>query len=129
MLQTYGPHAPTAYGNGPSIVEPQVEWIVEVMTRMNGQGRSKINAKESHEREWKKVVNELHAATLRDQVDSWYMGQFRQVAHTLHSIDTVAGTNIPGKPRQALNYAGGLSTYIATINERLDNNFEGFQVE
>ncbi|KAF2167003.1 hypothetical protein M409DRAFT_66115 [Zasmidium cellare ATCC 36951] len=111
LFYTYGPHAPTAYGNGPSIVEPQAEWIVKVMKQMNKQGKTKINAKESYEREWKKEVNDLHAATLRHNVDSWYMG-----------------TNIPGKPRQALNYAGGLSTYIATINERLNSNFEGFEV-
>jgi hypothetical protein len=38
------------------------------------------------------------------------------------------GTNIPGKPREALNYAGGIPTYLKTIREVLDNNFEGFTV-
>lgn len=76
VSQTYGPQAPTAYGNGPSIVEPQAEWIIKVMKKMQKQGKTRINAKESYEREWKKEVNDLHAATLRHNVDSWYMGKF-----------------------------------------------------
>ncbi len=31
MFYTYGPQAPTAYGNGPSIVQPQGDWIADVM--------------------------------------------------------------------------------------------------
>ncbi|KAI5367248.1 Putative flavin monooxygenase, FAD/NAD(P)-binding domain superfamily [Septoria linicola] len=111
MFYTYGPHAPTAYGNGPSIVEPQCEWILESMKRMTANGQTKINAQAQAEQEWKQTVNKLHAGTFRDQVDSWYMG-----------------SNIPGKPRQALNYAGGLPLYIDTINEKLEKNWEGFDV-
>lgn len=39
-----------------------------------------------------------------------------------------AGTNIPGKPKAPLNYAGGVPLYIKTIHEKLDNNYEGFTV-
>ncbi|EME83105.1 uncharacterized protein MYCFIDRAFT_188249 [Pseudocercospora fijiensis CIRAD86] len=111
MFYTYGPHAPTAYGNGPSIVEPQCEWILKTMQLMAKDGKTKINAQAQAEQEWKKVVNELHAATVRDSVDSWYMG-----------------TNIPGKPRQALNYAGGLANYIDSINGSQEKGFEGFDL-
>ncbi|KAF2216100.1 hypothetical protein CERZMDRAFT_105015 [Cercospora zeae-maydis SCOH1-5] len=111
MFYTYGPHAPTAYGNGPSIVEPQCEWIVETMKRMTTNGQTKIVADAQAEQEWKKTVNTLHATTVRDKVDSWYMG-----------------VNIPGKPRQALNYAGGLQLYKDTIAEKLEKNWEGFHV-
>lgn len=38
------------------------------------------------------------------------------------------GTNIPGKPKQALNYAGGLAKYVGTIREKMENDFEGFDV-
>ncbi|KAM3424915.1 hypothetical protein BST61_g6889 [Cercospora zeina] len=86
MFYTYGAHAPTAYGNGPSVVEPQREWIVETMKRMTNNGQTKIVADAHAESDWKSIVNTLHAMTLRDKVDSWYMG-----------------ANIPGKQRQALN--------------------------
>lgn len=60
---------------GPSIVEPQAEWIVDVMKRMRSNGQTKINAKRDYELEWKKLVNEMHSMTLRHNVDSWYMGR------------------------------------------------------
>ena len=74
MFYTYGPHSPTAYANGPSIVEPQGEWIVDVMEKMRDTGKSKIHAQVRAEEEWKDTVNRLHVMTLRDKVDSWYMG-------------------------------------------------------
>lgn len=73
MLFTYGPQAPTAYGNGPSIVEPQAEFIVDVMKRMKAEGKTKIDAKEKAEQDWKELVNTMHEKTLRHNVDSWYM--------------------------------------------------------
>lgn len=39
------------------------------------------------------------------------------------------GTNIPGKPKEALNYGGGLPLYIETINKVLKNNHDGFLVQ
>lgn len=75
MFYTYGPHAPTAYGNGPAIVENQCEWITDAMKRMREHGWSKINAKIPYEQEWKKTTNDIHAMTLRHNTDSWYMGQ------------------------------------------------------
>ena len=75
MFYTYGPHSPTAYANGPSIVEPQDEWIVDAMKKMHAEGHTKINAQKEAEDEWKQMINKTHAMTLRDKVDSWYMGK------------------------------------------------------
>ena len=41
--------------------------------------------------------------------------------------DAVEGTNIPGKARQALNYAGGVPLYIKTIKE-VESDLAGFDV-
>ncbi|KAI7627945.1 hypothetical protein KC346_g462, partial [Hortaea werneckii] len=111
MLYTYGPQSPTAYANGPSIVEPQDEWIVDVMRKMREQGKTRLNPEVEAEREWKGLVNTIHAMTLRDKVDGWYMG-----------------TNIPGKPREALNYAGGIPLYLKTIREAIQPEWKGFTV-
>lgn len=78
---------------------------------MRSEGKTKINAKKEAEEQWKESVNKMHEMTLRHNVDSWYMG-----------------TNIPGKPRQVLNYAGGVPLYIKTINDVLRNDLEGFEV-
>ena len=36
------------------------------------------------------------------------------------------GANIPGKPREQLNYAGGIPLYTKECQEILDNGFAGF---
>ena len=72
MFYTYGPHAPTAYSNGPSCVQPQGDWITDACKLMRDAGKTKIDAKKGAEENWKKQVNEFHAMTLRHNVDSWY---------------------------------------------------------
>jgi len=42
--------------------------------------------------------------------------------------DCALGTNIPGKPREALNYAGGMPMYMQTLNDAVDNGWKGFTV-
>ena len=69
----YGPQAPTAYANGPSITEPQGEWCVDVMRRMREAGKTRIDGTDEAEKEWKKEIYRLHSFTLRNDVDSWYM--------------------------------------------------------
>ncbi|KAK5117570.1 hypothetical protein LTR62_004992 [Meristemomyces frigidus] len=107
----YGPQSPTAYANGPTIVEKQDEWIVAALKKLREQSKTRLNANEDAEQEWKKTINSLHAMSLRDKVEGWYMG-----------------TNIPGKPREALNYAGGVPLYVKTIFEALEQDFRGFTV-
>jgi hypothetical protein len=39
------------------------------------------------------------------------------------------GVNIPGKPREMLSFAGGLSTYMAKCNESAERGYEGFAID
>ena len=111
MFYTYGPHAPTAYSNGPSCTQKQGDWILAVCKKMREENRTKIDATKEAEDKWKEQVDSMHALTLRHNVDSWYMG-----------------TNIPGKKKQVLNYAGGMPLYLKTIQEAFDKDLEGFDV-
>lgn len=70
----YGPQGPTAFSNGPSCVEPQGDWVVNVLKSMREKGLTRIDPKEEAEKEWKATVRELHARSLRDKVDGWYNG-------------------------------------------------------
>ncbi len=70
----YGPQGPTAYSNGPSCVEPQGDWVVDVLKSMREKGLSRIDPTKEAEMAWKKNVNELHSKSLRDKVEGWYMG-------------------------------------------------------
>lgn len=38
------------------------------------------------------------------------------------------GDNIPGKPREALIYLGGVPTYYKTIGECAANGYQGFKL-
>ena len=70
----YGPQGPTAFSNGPSCVEPQGDWVVNVLKSMREKGLTRIDPKEEAEKEWKATVRQLHARSLRDKVDGWYNG-------------------------------------------------------
>lgn len=39
------------------------------------------------------------------------------------------GTNVPGKPKEMLNYLGGLKMYTEQINGLLDSEFPGFELK
>lgn len=71
---TYGPQSPSAYSNGPSLTQPQGDWIAEMMVRMRDDGKASINPRREAEVQWKETVAGLHAKNVRDKVDSWYTG-------------------------------------------------------
>lgn len=106
---TYGPQAPTAFSNGPSCIEIQGDWIADVLVDMKEKGLRKIDADRSAEEAWRALVFELINDTPRGKVDSWYNG-----------------ANIPGKPREHLNYAGGIPRYKRTLEEVRKDGFAGF---
>ena len=55
MFYTYGPHAPTAYSNGPSCVQPQGDWIVDICKKMREEGKTKIDATKAAEDQLERV--------------------------------------------------------------------------
>lgn len=107
----YGPQGPTAFSNGPSCVEPQADWIQGVMEYMRAEGKQKLDATAAAELEWRQLVHDFSTKSLRHHVDSWYNGY-----------------NIPGKPREPLNFAGGLPDYIRRLREVRDKGMLGFEV-
>ena len=94
MFFLYGAQGPTAFSNGPSCVEVQADWIVQAIDKLKAEGIKRIDPTREAEEEWRNKVQELSDKTLFPSANSWYMG-----------------ANIPGKPREQLNYAGGLPKY------------------
>jgi cation diffusion facilitator CzcD-associated flavoprotein CzcO len=107
----YGPQGPTAFANGPSCVEPQADWLLEVLEYMQKEGKGKLDATVAAEQEWRQLVHDYSSKSLRHHVDSWYNG-----------------ANIPGKPREPLNFAGGLPEYVRRLKEVRNSGMAGFQV-
>ncbi len=110
MFFLYGPQGPTAFSNGPSCVEAQGNWIISAIGRIEKEGIKSISPTREAEEEWRKKVTELSDKTLFPKADSWYNG-----------------ANIPGKPREQLNYAGGIPLYEKECYGVLDG-WKGFEV-
>jgi hypothetical protein len=108
---TYGPQAPTAFSNGPSCIEIQGDWIVSVLASLRDTSRRRIDANRPDEEAWRALVFELINDTPRGKVASWYNG-----------------SNIPGKPVEHLNYAGGIPRYLKTLDEVRKEGWKGFTV-
>ena len=94
MLFLYGAQGPTAFANGPTCVEVQADWIVSAIVKAKAEGIKRIDPTREAEEEWRRKVKEISDTTLFPSTDSWYMG-----------------ANIPGKPREQLNYTGGIPKY------------------
>ena len=76
---------------------------------MRTQNIKYINPTKEAEDEWRKKVTELNDETLFPGTSSWYMG-----------------ANVPGKPREQLNYLGGLPKYTREIRGALEEGLRGF---
>ncbi|GAB7348873.1 hypothetical protein MBLNU459_g7574t1 [Dothideomycetes sp. NU459] len=109
MFFLYGAQGPTAFSNGPSCVECQGDWIIDAIAKMRNEKIQSLEPTREAEEEWRQKVTELSDKTLFPGTSSWYMG-----------------ANVPGKPREQLNYAGGFPLYEKECRESLDNNFKGF---
>jgi cation diffusion facilitator CzcD-associated flavoprotein CzcO len=109
MFFLYGAQGPTAFSNGPSCVECQGDWIVDAMAKLKDEDITYCDATREAEEDWRRKVTELSDKTLFPGTSSWYMG-----------------ANIPGKPREQLNYAGGIPLYEKECREVLERGFEGF---
>jgi len=110
MFFPYGPHGPTAFCNGPTCVELQGDWIVDCITHMRKQGKTRIEPTQEAEDAWVKRVNEIYSEGLWSQAKSWYNG-----------------SNVPGKRVQTLNFTGGVPLYIRTCRECAEGGYTGFQ--
>ncbi|MCZ6829207.1 MAG: NAD(P)/FAD-dependent oxidoreductase [Gammaproteobacteria bacterium] len=110
MLLLYGPQSPAGFCNGPTCAELQGEWVISCLQYLRDKQFTRIEATAAAEDAWTQHMSEIAAATLLTRADSWYMG-----------------ANIPGKPRQLLNYFG-VPMYMDQCNESASKGYEGFEL-
>lgn len=65
---------PTAFANGPTIVELQGDWIIDAIDYCNKNNKKTMDPTAQSEAGWTKHVAELCDITLFPGTDSWYMG-------------------------------------------------------
>jgi cyclohexanone monooxygenase len=104
-----GPGSPSVLSNMPVSIEQHVEWIADCLRYLRQHDLDTIEANREAQEAWVRQVNEIAAATLFPQADSWYMG-----------------ANIPGKPRVFMPYPGGVGTYRQLCTEIAEKGYEGF---
>ncbi len=108
LLMLYGPQSPAAFCNGPTCAELQGEWLVNLLVHLRSNDFSRIESSVEAGEEWTQHLNRYGAATLFPKADSWYMS-----------------ANVPGKPRQLLNYPGS-DRYLQKIAECEEEGYSGF---
>jgi len=109
MFMVYGPQAPTAFATGPSSAEVQGEWIGQCLTYLRDKNYNTINPTVEAEAEWRNHVNDVGKEGLFSDTESWYFG-----------------TNIPGKPKEALNYMAGMQMYKQKCWDSAKSGYQGF---
>ena len=111
MFFTYGPQAPTAFATGPATAELQGDWITKCLERMRSHGFKRVEAERSAEQAWREHVIDIGDQGLFPEAKSWYFGD-----------------NIPGKPREALNYMAGMPEYRRRLWHSADHDYLGFSL-
>jgi cation diffusion facilitator CzcD-associated flavoprotein CzcO len=110
LLMIYGAQSPTSFWNGPTSAEVQGDWLVECLCYLRDNNKQRIEATIEGATAWGEQMKELADSTLLPMANSWYMG-----------------ANIPGKPRQLLNYVGA-NGYMAHCNASADAGYSGFKL-
>lgn len=108
LAYLYGPLSPSGFSNGPTAAEIQGDWMRDFLVKLRDDGLTRFEAEAEAEREWTTSVAAIGAITLFPRAKSWYMGD-----------------NIPGKPRQLINYPSVVG-YLNIINEVAANGYRGF---
>lgn len=109
LFYLYGPQSPSGFCNGPTCAEVQGDLVIDILIRLRDEGVTRIEATRDAEESWGAQVQGIAAMTLFPRAESWYMG-----------------ANIPGKPRQMLNWPGGLQLYLQACRAAADNDYAGF---
>jgi hypothetical protein len=91
-------------------IEIQVEILVDLIQKLEDEGIKSIEARRESEQRWKQGIQDANNKTLLPLTNSWYMG-----------------SNVPGKPREQLNYLGGIGNYERECRKAL-STLDGFSV-
>ncbi|CAG8980017.1 hypothetical protein HYALB_00005191 [Hymenoscyphus albidus] len=101
--------APTAFANGPTLVEVQGDWISDAINYCEKNNKKTMDSTALSEARWTKIVDDMWNTSLFRFTQGWYNG-----------------SNIPGKTKQALNYTGGVNKYMAEARRIAEAGYEGY---
>ncbi|KAF2214185.1 hypothetical protein CERZMDRAFT_37343 [Cercospora zeae-maydis SCOH1-5] len=109
-FMAYSPQAPNTHANATTILQCQVEIIVDMIKKAEAEGFTSIEATPEGEAEWKAVIDETSKQTLFPLTDSWWNG-----------------SNIPGKKTEFTTFLPGCAIYERSCRDTL-KDWKGWNV-
>jgi hypothetical protein len=109
MFMHIGPHA--AFCNIPRCAQVTVDWVTELMVHMRARNLKEVVPTPEAETAWTRHAEEEADKTLLSKTDSWIMG-----------------SNIPGKPRALLLYAGPAPVFRKKCREVAESHYQGMRL-
>jgi acetone monooxygenase len=110
LFTTGAPLAPAAaLCNYTTCLQHQVDWITACIGSLTKRGLTEIEPTEQVQDERVKYHDEIANQTLIAKTDSWY-----------------TGSNVPGKPRRMIAFAGGVGVYHQKCEELAVRGYPGF---
>ncbi len=110
LFTVTGPGSPSVLSNVLVSIEQHIDWIVDCMQYMQGNGYARVDADVSAQEQWTAHVTEVASATLFPQGGSWYLG-----------------ANVAGKPRVFMPYAAGVGAYREVCDAVTADGYRGFE--
>ena len=107
---SYTPQSPTALSNGTTIIEAQVETIVDMISKLERENAKSLTPSQEAADRWKAEVDAPVKHTLLPYTNSWWNG-----------------SNIPGKKVENQTYILGINNYEAQCRATMDG-WKGFTV-
>jgi cyclohexanone monooxygenase len=98
-----GPQSPGAHFSPPVLADHQTRHVIALI---DAAGAGSVEPRADAQDEWVEHANSIYARTLIWKTDSWWVG-----------------ANIPGKPRQAVAYAGGFPAYRARCEQAFPGEY------
>jgi cation diffusion facilitator CzcD-associated flavoprotein CzcO len=104
-----GPGSPSLLSNVLVSTEEQLDWLGDLIKKMEAENIAEFEATHQAERDWVKHVNDRAQETLYPTANSFYVG-----------------AEIPGKPRVFMPYSGGVRGYRRILQKCATDGYEGF---
>ena len=104
-----GPQSVCIHINNPPGIEDHVNFALGAIERTLARGAATVEATTSATERWNSYIWAIADETLMTKVESWYMG-----------------SNVPGKPRAPLFFAGGAVLYRAIFSAVEGGDYAGF---
>lgn len=89
--------------------EYQVGWIADLLDHMRRFSLTRADVRKTAQMRWTRHVDDVIRGTVFERADSWYVG-----------------TNVPGKKKEILAYAGGIVKYIAACDRVRSSNWKDY---